>query len=73
MGLPQPYDSKVYYDFRDFPDLKWEPFANKELCPPNTYTDVRYLENGDKMERLMKGGTTKPILFDLQNTWLKGE
>lgn len=25
------------------------------------------------MENILKGGTTKPILFDLQNTWLKGE
>lgn len=25
------------------------------------------------MERLLKCGATKPILFDLQNTWLKGE
>lgn len=25
------------------------------------------------MERVLKGGAGKPILFDLQNTWLKGE
>lgn len=72
--MPQPYEPTVYYDFKDFPDLKWEPFKNKEICPPGSFCDARNLENnGEKMENILKGGTTKPILFDLQNTWLKGE
>ena len=28
-GLPQPYEPTVYYDFKDFPDLKWEPFKDE--------------------------------------------
>jgi hypothetical protein len=73
-GLPQPYDSTVYYDFKDFPDLKWQPYKDEATCPPSSYFDARTVENnGEKMERVLKGGVNKPILFDLQNTWLKGE
>ena len=41
--------------------------------PPNTYFDARGIDTNDKMEKMLKGGAGKPLLFDLQNTWLKGE
>ena len=63
----------VFHDFKDFPDNKWEPYNDKQKCPLNTYYDARNLENGERMEKLLKGGTDKPLLFDLQNSWLKGE
>ena len=55
----------VYYDFKNFPDQKWEPYVDPVKCPASSYIDARNLENGDKMERLLKGGAAKPILFDL--------
>lgn len=46
--------------------MKWEPFKDQVTCPPNSFFDARNFENnGDKMENLLKGGTNKPILFDL--------
>ena len=63
----------MFYDFKDFPDNKWEPYADRNLVAPDSFVDARGLENGDRMERLLKGGTDNPILFDLQNAWLKGE
>ena len=68
------YDmNTIFHDFRDFPDNKWEPYADRKVCPSNTFTDARGMENGERMEKMLKGGTDKPILFDLQNSWLKGE
>jgi len=63
----------IFHDFKDFPDKKWEPWADPSKCPPSTYFDARSIENGERMDRFLKGGTSKPILFDLQNSWLKGE
>ncbi len=35
---------------------------------------VRTAANGEQMDRALKcGANGKPIMFDLQNTWLKGE
>ena len=68
------YDiNTIFRDFKDFPDNKWEPYADKRKCPGSSFTDARGIENGERMERLLKGGTDKPLLFDLQNSWLKGE
>jgi len=65
---------KIYNDFKDFPHTKWSPQEDPISCPPHTYCDARNLENGENMERLLKGGSAgRPLLFDLQNTWLKGE
>ena len=63
----------MYNDFKDFPHSKWEPYLDEEKCPPSSYCDVRGLEISEQLDRLLKGGANKPINFDLQNTWLKGE
>ena len=47
----------VFHDFKDFPDNKWEPYNDKQKCPVSTYFDARNLENGERMEKLLKGGT----------------
>jgi hypothetical protein len=70
----QAQELKVYHDFKDFPHTKWTPTEDKVRCPPSTFYDVRGLENGEQMDRALKcGANGKPIMFDLQNTWLKGE
>lgn len=55
----------IFHDFKDFPDLKWEPYVDKKKCPPNSFYDARAIENGERMEKLLKGGCDKPLLFDL--------
>jgi len=42
-------------------------------CPMNSYLDFRGMENSSQMDQLLNGYVDKPILFDLQNSWLKGE
>ena len=56
----------------EIPHYKWTPYLDTNKCPPATYADARGVENGEPMERLLKTAG-KPILFDLQNTWLKGD
>ena len=64
---------QVYNDFKQFPHSKWEPYLDTERCPLGTYCDVRGLDISEQLDRLHKGGAHKPMQFDLQNTWLKGE
>ena len=64
---------QVYNDFKQFPHSKWEPYNDPERCPPGSYCDVRGLDISEQLDRLHKGGAKKPMQFDLQNTWLKGE
>mmetsp|Transcript_6983 Transcript_6983/g.11193 ORF Transcript_6983/g.11193 Transcript_6983/m.11193 type:complete len:118 (-) Transcript_6983:376-729(-) len=65
---------KIYHDFKDFPHTKWSPQDDADTCPPDSFFDARKLPQGEQMERVLKGGSQgRPILFDLQNTWLKGE
>jgi len=63
----------IFHDFNQFPDNKWEPYADKIKCPASSFFDARRVENGERMDRLLRGGSDVPILFDLQNQWLKGE
>ena len=56
---------KIYNDFKDFPHTKWTPFDNHQLCPPNSYIDVRGKENSDVMDAMLRPGNDKPVLFDL--------
>ena len=45
--------------------MKWEPYADKKKCPSDSFFDARGIENGERMEKLLKGGTDTPLLFDL--------
>jgi len=57
---------KVYNDFRDFPHTKWAPYQDTEKCPPTSYCDVRGLETGEALDRILKQGRSgNPMLFDL--------
>ena len=65
---------RVYKDFKDFPHRKWTPYKDTVNCPPNTYNDVRAFDTAEQLDKILKQGPNgKPMLFDLQNTWLKGE
>jgi len=56
----------------EIPDNKWEPWKDEAKCPRLSYVDALTTPNGEKMDGLVKNAN-KPILFDLQNNWLKGE
>lgn len=51
----------------------WEPYKDVSKCPPSSYQDFRHLETFEQMEKLLNNQVSKPVLFDLQNSWLKGE
>jgi hypothetical protein len=72
-GVVKGQELQVYNDFKQFPHSKWEPYLDTERCPPGTYCDVRGLDISEQLDRLHKGGAHRPMQFDLQNTWLKGE
>ena len=52
---------------------RWQPFLDQSRCPPGSFHDFRGLDTHDQMDRLLNNGVNKPVLFDLQNSWLKGE
>ena len=55
------------------PHTRWQPELDKTRCPPSSYHDFRGIDTHDQMDRLLNNQVSKPILFDLQNSWLKGE
>ena len=55
--MPMPYENIVYYDFKDFPDKKWDPYLDKKKCPPSSYYDARDMEVGEKIDKVLKAGT----------------
>lgn len=42
-----------------------------DTCNPNKYIDCRNLEDEDAMKSLLRGG--KPLRFDWENKWLRGD
>jgi hypothetical protein len=52
---------------------RWTPYDDHIKCPPTSFQDFRNLETPEQMDKLLNNGVTKPVLFDLQNSWLKGE
>ena len=39
--------------------------------PPNNFVDSRFIEDEDEMRKVLRGG--KPIRFDWENKWLRGD
>ena len=58
---PRPHVSydlnTIFHDFNLFPDNKWEPYADPIKCPQSSWYDARRLENGDRMDKVLRGGT----------------
>jgi hypothetical protein len=39
--------------------------------PPNNFVDSRFIEDEDEMRKVLRAG--KPIRFDWENKWLRGD